>query len=295
MNIRQIETFLAVAHCGSFRRAAEQLHRSPSAVSTHVQQLEDEIGLMLLERTTRQVSLTSAGEKLLMRSQGILSDLRSVVQDLREDSTAQHGHVSIGCAPSLCAHRLPKILAAYQKSFPKVALQLHESFAKRMHSDLSERLTDFAIGPRLKGLSGFDLRPVMKDMMVAVLPNTAPWSGRKKVRLADVADLPQLSMGPASATAAMIESAFQARKLTFVPRFQVLQQQTLLSLVEHGMGMALVPRTCIPRRPGNYVVADLVEPTMARQLYLITLKGRRLSSAAETCAEMIVKGLSRNS
>jgi DNA-binding transcriptional LysR family regulator len=292
MNIRQIETFMAVAQLGSFRQAAEQLHRSPSAISTHVQQLEQEIGLLLLERTTRKVCLTAAGEKLLLHSKSVLAELRSVVQDLREESTLQRGHVSIGCAPSLCAYRLPQILEVYQQSFPKVALQLHESFAKRMYQDLSERVTDFAIGPRLEELSGFDLRPVMKDRMVAVLPKTSRWVNRSKVKLVEIASLPQLCMGPASAMLSAIEAAFREKGLAFSPRFQVLQQQTLFSLVEHGMGMAIVPSTCVPRKPGNYVVLGLIDPTIVRQLYIITIKGRRLSPAAQKCADMIEEGLS---
>ena len=65
MNIRQIETFLCVADAASFRRAAERLHRSQSAVSVHVQQLEEELGVPLFERTTRRVSLTAEGRTLL--------------------------------------------------------------------------------------------------------------------------------------------------------------------------------------------------------------------------------------
>lgn len=287
MNIRQIETFMAVAKHGSFRRASEELHLSPSAASTHVQRLEEEIGLKLLERTTRKVLLTAACEKLMLHSKSVLSELRSVVRDLREEAGPNHGTVSIGCAPSLCYHRLPRALVAYQRSFPGVTLQLHESFAQRMYLDLSERTTDFAIGPRMADRSGFDLRPVWSDHFVAVLPNTKQWAGRKSIKFGDIAGEPQLCLGPASATLSAIETTFRSRGLTYSPRFQVLQQQTLFSLVEHGMGIALVPATCVDHHSGDYIVAKLIEPTIDRQLFIITLKDRRLSLAAQQCADMI--------
>jgi DNA-binding transcriptional LysR family regulator len=89
----------------------------------------------------------------------------------------------------------------------------------------------------------------------------------------------------------VIEAAYRAHGLTYSPRFQVLQQQTLFSLVEHGMGIALVPETCVPPYRGNYIVAKLSEPTIERQLFIITLKGRRLSPVTQRCADMIEDGL----
>lgn len=73
---------MAVARHGSFRGAAEELHLSPSAASTHVQRLEEETSLKLLERTSRKVSLIAAGDKLMLHSKSVLSKLRAIVRDL---------------------------------------------------------------------------------------------------------------------------------------------------------------------------------------------------------------------
>ena len=291
MNIRQIETFMAVAELGSFRRAAEVLHRSPSAVSVHVQQLEAELGLPLLERTTRRVGLTPAGRTLLSRCKSVMTELRGVAEELKEESTLRRGRVAIGCAPSISMHRLPPIIAEYQERYPGVTLQLHECFATRMYDDVLERVTDFAVGPRLDGLKDFAFRPVMADPVVAILPNTRRWKGRRTVRLEELANEPQVSISRESAMRSLIEDAFKARGIAFAPRFEVLHHQTLFSLVENGLGVTLLPRISVPPQRGNYIVAELRDPVIAREVCLISLKGRPLSPAAQQCADMIVSRL----
>ncbi|MDB5872057.1 MAG: LysR family transcriptional regulator [Ramlibacter sp.] len=292
MNIRQIETFLCVADCGSFRRAAEQLHRSQSAVSVHVQQLEEELGVPLLERTTRRVSLTAEGRTLLIRCKSVIADLKGVAQELRDESSLRRGRVSIGTAPSISTHRLPPIIAAYQASYPGVTLELHEAFAKGMYDDVLNRVTDFAIGPKLEGLKDFDIRPLIKDPIVAVLPAAYPLNGRKSISLEEIAGLPHLSMPKGTAIRTVIEDAFKAGRHAFSPKFEIIHQQTLFSLVEAGLGVTILPLMSVPQeRSPKYQVAHLLAPAIVREICLVTLKGKTLSPAARQCAELIVQGL----
>jgi DNA-binding transcriptional LysR family regulator len=292
MNIRQIETFLSVAETCSFRRAAEVLHRSQSAVSVHVQQLEEELGVPLLERTTRRVSLTPEGRTLLVRCRSVLMDLRAVAQELKEESGLRRGRVSIGSSPSISTHRLPPIIAAYQTAYPGVTLELHEAFAKGMYDDVLERVTDFAIGPRLRGLKDFDIRPLINDPIVAVLPLSFRLGRRHTVTLDEIAGEAQLSMPKGTAIREVIEDAFKTRCDVFAPKFEVMHQQTLFSLVEAGLGVTVLPLMSVPPgKRGNYQVAQLREPTITREICLVTLKGKTLSPAASRCVELIVRGL----
>lgn len=292
MNLRQIETFLAVADAGSFRRAAELLNRSQSVVSVHVQQLEEELGVPLLERTTRRVSLTPEGRTLLLRCKGVLADLKEVAQQLQEESSMRRGRVSIGAAPSISTHRLPPIIAAYQKLYPGVTMKLHEAFAQGMYDDVQERVTDFAIGPRVDGLKDFEIQPIIRDPIVAVIPNAVANSSEPTVTLSRIAQQPQLSMPRGTAIRSMVEKAFRDAGLEFVPTFEVIHQQTLFSLVEAGLGITLLPLMSVPPdRSGKYHVAVLEEPSITRDICLVTLKGKTLSPAAATCARMITSEL----
>jgi LysR family transcriptional regulator, carnitine catabolism transcriptional activator len=292
MNIRQIETFLCVAEAGSFRRAAEMLHRSQSAVSVHVRQLEDELGVPLLERTTRRVSLTQEGRTLLVRYKSVMADLRDVAEQFKEESSLRRGRVSIGSAPSISAHRLPPIIAAYQALYPGITIELHEAFAKNMYNDVLERVTDFAVGPRLEGLKDFDIIPIIREPIVAVLPGSFALTARASVTLERVAREPQLSMPRGTAIREMIEQAFRERQHKFMPKFEVMHQQTLFSLVEAGLGVTVLPLMSVPpKRSGNYQVAVVRDPSITREICLVTLKGKTLSPAAVSCADMIKREL----
>ena len=292
MNLRQIETFLGVAEHLSFRRAAETLHRSQSVVSVHVQQLEDELGVPLFERTTRRVVLTAGGRTLLIRCRSVVDELKSVAHELREESGLRRGRVSIGTSPSISTHRLPAIIAAYQKIYPGITLELHEAFAKGMYGDVLDRVTDFAIGPRVDGLKDFDVRPVIKDPIVAVLPAAHRLEGRKSVRLKEIAGQPHLSMPRGTAIRGVIEDAFKAKSLVFAPRFEVIHQQTLFSMVEAGLGVTILPMMSVPlERSDRYQVALLRAPAITREICVVTLKGKTLSPAALRCADMIADSL----
>lgn len=88
-----------------------------------------------------------------------------------------------------------------------------------------------------------------------------------------------------------IEQAFRERGIPFEPRFEMVPQQTLFSLVENRLGVTLLPQISVPAHRGRYVVAELREPEIARELCLIRLNGRKLSPAAQRCADMIISGL----
>jgi DNA-binding transcriptional LysR family regulator len=287
-----METFLCVAECASFRRAAEILHRSPSAVSGHVQQLEEELGVPLLERTTRRVVLTPEGRTLSIRCKSVLADLRAVAQELREESGLRRGRVSIGAAPSISTHRLPPIIAAYQAAYPGITLELHEAFAKGMYADVLERVTDFAIGPKVSGMKDFDIRSVIKDPIVAVLPATYELNGHETISLEEIAKQPHLSMPKGTAIRQVIEDAFKARKLEFSPKFEVIHQQTLFSMVEAGLGVTILPLMSVPEgKDRKFKVARLRAPVITREVCLVTLKGKTLSPAAARCADLVVESL----
>lgn len=292
MNIRQLETFLAVAEHGSFRRAAEQLHRSQSVVSTHIQQLEEELGLPLFERTTRRVAMTSHGRTLLLRSQSVMADLGAITREFREESELRRGRVSIGAASSVSGSSLPSVLAAYRDRYPGVRLELREAFAEQMYADVYERVTDFAVGPRIEGVKDFDIQTIAKDPIVALLPRSYPLGTRKTLSLREIADHPFLTMPKGTHVRARIEAAFLSHGKVFSPAFEVAYPHTLLGLVEAGLGTALMPALCVPARDRRrFRMVPVSAPAILRDVCLIVRKGRVLSPAAARCAEMVIKGL----
>ena len=127
ITIKQLETFVAVAETGGFRRAAERLNLSQSAVTAHVQALEDQLGVPLFHRTTRSVRLTEAGESLLGQAGRTLAGLEETVRRFRDEAAVRRGRVTLATAPSFAGSLLPGILADFHHRFPHVAVQVVEA------------------------------------------------------------------------------------------------------------------------------------------------------------------------
>lgn len=149
LKIHELESFLQVAETGSFRRAAELLSRSPSAVSAHVRQIESLLEVSLVERTTRRVSLTPEGRTLRDRCTYLIDQLEAAAQAVKDEAQARKKRVSIGVSPSVSRHRLLQVVATYKREYPSVWIEMHEAFAETLYSDVADGRTDFAIGPKI--------------------------------------------------------------------------------------------------------------------------------------------------
>lgn len=289
--IHQLESFLHVADTGSFRQAAERMHRSPSAVSSHIQQLEAQLDVTLLERTTRRITLTPAGRLLLTRCQRVLSDLDAAAQEVQEEVVARRGRVSIGVSPSVSRHHLLPVLAGQQKARANLSIEMHEAFAEALYSQLAEGLTDFAIGPGIAGLNDFHVRPIIKDPIVAVLPRKFPVGPAGTITLEELSEETQICMPKGTAIRQVIERAFEAKRLTFSVKFEVMYPQGLFEMVGANLGVAMMPLLSVPPRPHRDFRIAMLASSMHRDMCLITLKARKPSAQARAVADRIIRAL----
>ena len=287
MDLRRIESFMAVAELGSFSAASARLHRSPAAVSTHVQQLEAELGVRLFDRTTRRVALTAEGRLLLGRCRTVMAELDGVSRELADRSQLRSGHVSLGTVPSISSLHLPAALAALKLRHPGITLELHEASMSSIHHDLRERTTDFAIAAEFGDARDLSHERVMADPFVAVLPKSLRFQGRS-ISLPELAGHDQLAQPRDTAVRATVEQAFRGAGLPFSPTIEVAHHQTVLNMVAAGLGVAVLPMTCVPGGPQRgYQVVPLRPRGPVREICIITLRGKVLSPAAAECARII--------
>jgi len=291
LSTTRLLTFVAVAECGGFRRAAEQLHRSQSAISAHIRQLEAELGVPLFHRTTRRVSLTAEGERLLARARRALAELQAGVRELRDEADLQRGRVVIGVPPTISSTRLPRIVAAFQQRYPGIAVQIREDFAANILERVRREELDFAIAPRVEGAQAFTFEPILRDAFRVVLPPGDHRAGAPEIALAGIADAPFLALPPATALRRALDEAWRSQGRVLTPAFEVMHHLTLLAMVEAGLGVTVLPALCLPAAGTTTLqTARLVEPALAREISLTTLRGQALSPAAAACAEMVRDG-----
>ena len=147
MELRQLVYFDAVVRYGGFSRAAERLHIAQPAVSAQIRRLETELGTTLLQRTTRRVALTHAGELFLARTRRVLDQLDRARADLDELSTVRRGQVRVGATQILGSLDLPAALAQFRHCYPGVSLALQTGLIAELLDTLNAGEVDLVLGP----------------------------------------------------------------------------------------------------------------------------------------------------
>jgi DNA-binding transcriptional LysR family regulator len=288
MNLRHVETFICVAECSSFRRAAELLHRSQSAVSVHIRLLEEELGVPLFDRTTRRVALTAEGRTLLSRAKSVVAELRSVADELREASGVRGGAVDMGVTPSLAAAVLPAALAEFGRRYPRVTVRVHEAVARGLYESVRQRRTDFALGPAVPGLKDFDYRLLGREPLRAVLPPDYPLQSRQGVPLKELLAQPFLALPVGTYLRRVIEDAAVAGGARLLPHLELSSFSTVLAQVAAGVGVSIVPALALAGEVRPRVqTASVRQPALAWESCVLKLKGKRLSPPAARLAEMV--------
>jgi DNA-binding transcriptional LysR family regulator len=152
MELRHLRYFLAVAEALNFTKAAAQLRVAQPALSRRVQDLEDEIGVDLLKRSPRGVTLTAEGKLFLEKTRHILGLAEESVEQVRALARGQYGNLHIGYAPSPTVELLPPALAAYQKAFPQVNVVLHDASRREIVDGLQDGTLELAVMPEVTSL-----------------------------------------------------------------------------------------------------------------------------------------------
>jgi DNA-binding transcriptional LysR family regulator len=299
LSLQKLATFIAVAESGGFRRAAERLYKSQSAVSADIRQLETALGVALFHRTTRRVTLTREGERLLTRAKQALADLQSIVGELRDEVALQRGRVTVATSPTISTTRLPRVIADFSQAYPGIQIHVVEDFSTVVLDRVRNDEVDLAIGPRIDGARDFQFEPIMEDPFIALLPQNAmaaEFDGNA-ISLSDLARLPLICMPRASALRMTLELAFREQGLVLSPAFEVAHHLTLIAMVEAGLGATVLPAiSLLPshwRQQGSARAVRIVEPDLARTITITTRRGQVLAPAAERFAMQVRAEFSR--
>lgn len=283
INLKLLHVFLLVAEQNSFRRAAERSHRSLSAVSMQIKQLETQLGVALFHRTTRRVELTQDGEHLLICARRALAELETGLLQIRESVNMQYGQLSISCVPTIAATRLPHILAAFQNDRPGIAVHVRELVSGEVIESVRRREVDFGVGPKVAAVADFHFHPILEDEIYALVPTNYRLPRKKGISLEELGRLPILKLSTNTGLRAYVDTALKARGLTLETKHEVMQVHTLIAMVEAGLGAAILPKVSVPTNTRLQAV-PIIGPALSREICIITLRGQSLSPAAALLA-----------
>lgn len=279
--LRQLRVFVAVAQHGSFSQAGQVIGLSQSAVSHSIKELEAEMGIRLLDRTTREVILTGAGQQLANRLERLLEELNTTLLDARSFGQQRSGTVRVAASQTISAHLMPQCLAASQLHYPEIKVMLRDRPQQWVLQSVRDAEVDFGIvvGPLAAG--EFASHPILDEPFLLLC--------RQDDKLAQVEDLhwrmlsgrTMVLQDYASGSRVLIDEALKQQQVEAEIVQEIGHPTTLYPMVEAGIGISILPALALPLPAGRPLMVRRLLPEINRTLMLIRRKNRSLTPAAE--------------
>jgi DNA-binding transcriptional LysR family regulator len=244
VDIRHYRSFIALAEEGSFTSAARKLHLVQSGLSVTIKEMEDEVGVKLVQRTTRRVSLTDAGVLFLEYVRPAVTMLNDGVEAVRSQSGVLRGRIRLGILMSLGPYiDLPTVLGGFHAKYPNVDFAVRSvdnPQAPELVRSGSIDLCFHALSTR-KLAAGVEATPFARDFLVAACANTHPLAQRKSVTLEALTQFPFVDLSPERTLRTLVDRSFAEHHLSRKSMFEVSAVDTMLRFVAAGLGVSIVP------------------------------------------------------
>jgi LysR family carnitine catabolism transcriptional activator len=293
-DLRRIRSFRAIAEHGGFRAASESLGISQPTLSAHIAELERELNVILLSRTTRRVRLTRLGERFLNRARRALDDLEVAAVEIRDEAALERGRVVLICTPTLAIHAIIPALREFRQKFPAIAVELIDEPSGMVERRLIEGEADIGLAPRPERMVNLSYHHIGRDKFVAAMSSDAVAAGIRVIDLADLVGMPMISMMPGTSMRVTIEQAFASAGLKYEPAFEVRNHSTLLGLAEAGFGVTVLPESVAkPASERGVRVLELRNPQITRDIGILQRRGEVLAPAAAELVKVLKRSLSK--
>lgn len=285
----QIYRFISdVAKLGSIRKAAEQLHITPSALTRKIQDFEEELGMPVFERLPQGMRLNDAGELLLQHIRDQNADFERLQVELADLAGIRRGHISVACAQAFVDNVLPEEIAAYRACFPQVTFSVDVRDNRLGIGALTRYEADLALlinpppSPEIQELLA------KKQPLCAVMAKTHPLARLKRVRLVDCCKHPIAMPSSSLAIRALVDEPIYRLGLQTDVVAESDSLEFLRGFVARESAITFQPLTGVPRADERICARPIdIRDLEHIRVVLVQLKGRTLSTAAERFAAQL--------
>ena len=281
MDINQLEVLIAVAEERGFSRAAERLFRTQPAVSQTIRRLEEEVGAHLFDRSSKDGTLTDAGQVLLKYAHQMLRLRHDALEAIKELKGLHRGKLLIGANEYTVTYLL-SVLPIYRSRHPQIKVEVKRGMASRIPAEVLAREVEIGIVSFYSNDPALKAVPVGIDEIALVVSPKHPLAGRKTVSVRELGVESFIAHNVRSPYRDRVVQTFEKYRTPLNINMEMPTLEAIKRLVEREMGVALVPKMAVQTeiKLGQLVALKVSEMRFERKLYLIHRKGAKLSHAA---------------
>ena len=289
VSLRQLRALVALVRTGSFTQAAASLHVTQSALSSLIKELEQNLGVRLVERSTRSIGLTEAGRGFVPLIDKILQDLDGVLGGIDDLKALRRGVVRVAAPQLMACTLMPEVIAAYRREHPGVQVRLSDCAVESVLARVVASEADFGIGPE-RGASAEVRGDLLFELpFMVVFPNDHPLAALPRIRWSDAVQHPFIALQGQFAERLSLDLHGALRAVTLHPSSEVTFMTTALSMVSAGLGIA----ACLPYaqslvRLYQLRMEPLHEPQVQRKFFVYQRRAATLSPAAESFRDFLL-------
>ena len=287
-----LQAFLSIAERGSFRKAAAHLNLSQTAISHRMRKFEEELGIKLLARTTREVTLTRGGIEFLPKAQKAIAELEHSFDELKQQGAKRRDRLDIACLPAFAVHYLPPILSQFQTLHPNVEVRIFETPSAAIAELVGSGDVEFGLSVIQANRWDLDVETISQAPLVLACHDDHAFARKRSVNWKELHTTPLIRVGAKTAVRTIIDDAVAAARLTLNWQYEVQHVETAVNLVEVGLGLAIVPSIDVTLHRGRRLTAvPLRSPKVVCTYGLVTRRGVPLSTTAATVRDFLVQNL----
>ncbi|MDF1485530.1 LysR substrate-binding domain-containing protein [Ramlibacter sp. H39-3-26] len=274
VSLRQLRVFQAVAQERNFSRAGTRIGLTQPAVSRTVRELESQLGVRLLDRTTREVHLTDAGRSLAARLERALEELEMALQDVRGMASGLRGRVRVASSPTLSASLMPACIAECARVYPDVQLVLLDRIQQDVLDSVRAGEVDFGVVIDPPDPADLYCERILTDPFCLVLPTAHRLARRKRIPWAALAGEKLVLLDHASGSRRLIDAALLQHHAPCEVVQEVGHPTTAFSMVEAGLGLSVLPALALPAARLQGLAVRALSPGVTRDIMLVHRRNR---------------------
>lgn len=294
LTLRQLDILEAVARCGSFSAASNELHLTQPAVSMQIKQLESSLGIPLFEQIGKRIHLTEAGKETLQVSRTFHRELDNLEHTLANLQGLQGGTLTVSTA-STASYFTARLVALFRDMHPDILVGLNVVNRETLLNHLNENSIDLALMGQPP--EGHDLfaQPIMDNPLVVIAAPNHPLASQQQILLERMAEEPYVGREPGSGTRSAVEKHFAENGLTLRAAMEMNKNEAIKQAVEAGLGLSVVSLHTVQAELAaqTLCVLDVQGFPLNRQWYLVQRQGKRLSPAAQAFSRFVLSEAKR--